>query len=276
VELSQVSSFFDRTEVTDPVTGLTLFRCQLMAYDESRRDSYPAHRRVISVAPGTVIPPARALDIYGETWIVGSAHADGWESQHRVKYVIHKAGGPAAVYRLAGYLAGTPAAQMYGDLQWVTDKKELEVSSNVPQKHVAILPEGTALEGYDVVVVAGRAILVGSQSERVSGFTEGYGILQASAAPTSVQLISRTYSPATSSYTDTTSAPLAAMKVRWQELFAYEDQAAERFQEGDCTWVLPATAAVTTTSVIRHGSADFAVMAVRAAYGCKLVHARAQ
>lgn len=276
MELASVSQFFDRTVATDPTTGSLLFRCQLMAYDESRRDSYSAHRRVISVAPDVTIPTSRAVSIFGETWVVGSAHADGWESQHRVKHVIHKAAGMASVYRLAAFLTGTPSAQVYGDLQWVTDKKELEVSSNVPQRHVAILPEGTNLQPYDVVVLAGHAVLIGSETARVTGFTEGYGILQAGAVPVTVSIVSRVYSPATSSYVEGAVAQVPAMKARWQELFAYEDQAAERYQEGDCTWVLPASADIPQTAKIFHNAQTYAVMAVRAAHGCKLVHARAQ
>lgn len=275
MELVDVSTFFDRVVAADPATGSELFRCQLMAYDESRRDSYSAHRRVISVSPDVTIPTSKAIQIYGEVWVVGSAHSDGWESRHRVKFALHKASGQAKIHRLAGFLSQTPTQTTYGDFQWVADRKELEVSSDTPQKFVAILPEGVDLQPYDVITLNGQALLLGSDASRVSGFTEGYGLLQKLSAPVQVSLVSRTYSPAAGRYTETATGAYPAMRVRWQELYAYEDQMAERYQEGDCTWVLPSSAPVNTNARIAHGAEHFNIMAVRDAYGCRIVHARA-
>lgn len=274
MELVDVASFFDKVPARSPVSHSLLFRCQVMAYDESRRDAYNAHRRVMSTAPDVLMPLNHVVEIYGTTWLVGEEHLDGWDEPHRVKRVLHKASGTANIFRLSGYLSGTPIKQTWGDLQWLVDKKELEVSSNSPQKFVAILPADVELQPYDVVVVGTQAVLVNSEVSRVTGFVEGYGMKQELAEPTTVTVSSRTYSPVTGAYTAGATSTTPAMKVRWQELYAYEDQLAERYQEGDCTWVLPSTVSVNTSTSISHGSDVYSVMAVREAYGCKVIHAR--
>jgi hypothetical protein len=274
MELVDVASFFDRVPALDPVSGATLFRCQVLAYDESKRDAYTAYRRIMSVAPSVSVPAARVATLLGNTWLIGDGQTDGWGEQHRRKHVLHPATGVASVYRLAGFLTGTPAAQPYADLQWIADKKELEVSSRVPQKYTTIFTSAVDLRENDVVVLNGKCVFVTSVAKHASGYVEGTGFGQEVAAPITVTVQARTYSPAAGGYTAGSAVPVQAMKVRWQELFVYEDQMAERYQEGDTTLVLPLSSAVTTTTELAIGSTKYTVLAVREVSGCLAVHAR--
>lgn len=61
VKLAQVSRYFDRTLVTDPVTGGFLFKAQFSNYDDSKRDAFTAYRRIMSLSP-EITSPARARD----------------------------------------------------------------------------------------------------------------------------------------------------------------------------------------------------------------------
>lgn len=273
MELVDVASFFDRVPALDPVSGATLFNCQLLAYDESKRDAFTAYRRIMSTNPGVTMPADRVVELHGVNWMVGEGQTDGWEQAHRRKYVLHQASGRANVYRLASWLAGTPDSTPLGDLQWVKDVKELEVSSRSPQRFIAIFATPADLREYDVVAFGGRAVLVTSVMRSAAGYTEGTGNLQEMPLG-GVTLSSRTYNPATGGYTPGASVTVNGMKVRWQELYAYEDQLAERYQEGDCTWVLPASAAVSTSTEIIFGLEKYTVLAVRSVAGCKAVHAR--
>lgn len=273
MELVDVASFFDRVPAQDPATGYTLFNCQLLAYDESKRDAFTAYRRMMSTNPNVNMPASRVVELHGVKWLVGDGQTDGWEQAHRRKYVLHQAAGTASVYRLASWLAGAPDSTPYGDLQWVKDVKELEVSSRSPQKFIAIFASPVDLREYDVVAFGGRAVLVTSVMRSAAGYAEGTGNLQEMPLG-GVTVSTRTYSPATGGYTAGASVTVNAMKVRWQELYAYEDQLAERYQEGDCTWVLPASVAVNTATEIAFGADKYTVLAVRAVAGCKAVHAR--
>lgn len=273
MELVDVATFFDRVPALDPVTGSTLFKCQLLAYDESKRDAFTAYRRVISTNPNVTIPADRVVELHGVDWLVGDGQTDGWEVTHRRKYVLHKAAGRTSVYRLAAWLTGVPSSTPFGDLQWVKDVKELEVTSRSPQKFITIFASTADLQEYDVVAFAGRAVLVTSVMRSAAGYAEGTGNLQETPL-VSVTLGQRTYNPATGGYTVGSTATVNAMKVRWQELYAYEDQLAERYQEGDCTWVLPSTATVSTATELSYGTEKYTVLAIRTVAGCKAVHAR--
>lgn len=272
MELVDVASFFDRVPARDPANGRLLFKCQVMAYDESKRDAYTAYRRIMSVKPGTAVPAA--VSLYGSVWLTGDDQTDGWEDMHRTKYVLHKAAGQASIFRLSGFLTTTPETLLWGDAQWVKDTKELERSSLVPQKYVAILPANADVREGDVVVVGSTCILVGSTALHASGYMEALGMRQVGVAPSSVTVQTRVYVPSAGAYTNGAVATVAAMKVRWQELYAYDDQLAERYQENDCTFVLPSATVLNTSSEITHGSDKYTVMAMRTAYGCLLVHAR--
>ena len=274
MELVDVSNFFDRTPAKDPDTGAELFRCQLLAYDESKRDAYTAYRRILSTSP-TVTPPAgRVVNIHGTNWLVGASATDGWDVEHRRKYVIHAAQGQVRIHRLDGFLAGTPASTVWGDLQWVVDKKELEVSSRVPQRFAAILPETADVRVNDVLTLGDVTLLVTSKAQRVSGFLEADGMAQWMSQPATVAVHSRAYSPAAGTYTTQATDSVPAMKVRWQEMYAYDDQLAERYQEGDSTWVLPGSTQVTTSSELVHGQDRYTLLAIQPSDGCKFVHAR--
>ena len=273
MELVDVATFFDRVPARDPATGTTLFNCQMLAYDESKRDAFTAYRRIMSTNPSVTLPADRVVELHGVNWLVGDGQTDGWGQAHRRKYVLHQAVGRASVYRLASWLSGAPSSTPLGDLQWVKDVKELEVSSRSPQKFIAIFASPVDIREYDVVVFAGRAVLVTSVMRSATGYAEGTGNLQ-EIPLVSVTLGQRIYNPATGGYTAGASNTVNAMKVRWQELYAYEDQLAERYQEGDCTWVLPAASTVSTATEITHGTDKYTVMAIRAVAGCKAVHAR--
>ena len=274
MELVDVASFFDKVPARDPVSGRLLFNCQVTAYDESKRDAYTAYRRIMSTHPDVVIPSTRVVSLYGSTWLVGDNQVDGWDTLHRSKSVLHRAKGVASIYRLDGFLAGTPASQPWADLQWVQDKKELEVSSYVPQKHAVVLPDVVDVRPLDIIVLADECVLVASVARHASGFTEALGIKQEWIAPASVTVQTRTFSPTAGGYTAGAAAVVQGVRVRWQELFAYEDQMAERYQEGDHTWVLPMAANVATSSEIVSGSDRYTVMAVRTLNNCRVVHAR--
>lgn len=274
VELVDVSSFFDRTVAKDPDSGLELFACQLLAYDESKRDAYTAHRRIMSTAPSVTIPSSRVVNLLGSNWMVGEFASDGWDVEHRRKYVLHRAQGRLKIYRLDGFLAGTPAVTVWGDMQWLVDKKELEVSSRVPQRFAAILPAGTDVRLNDVITWGALTMLVASQTDRVSGFFEADGMLQSMLAPVTMEVHTRTYSPSAGAYTNLATAQVPALKVRWQELYAYDDQMAERYQEGDSTWVLPGTTALTTSAELVQAGQRFTVLSIQPSDGCLLVHAR--
>ena len=274
MKLVQVSRYFDRSLVTDPVTGDFLFKAQFSNYDGSKRDAFTAYRRIMSLSPELTIPPARVIRALGETWIVGDGHPDGWKDLHRRKFVTHKAAGPATIWSLADFMAARAPRETYGDLQWVVDRAEEEVSSLTPQMFVAILPDTAEAPPHSVIQIGSDTMFVQSSAHHASGFLEARGYLQSGSAARTVDLVKRVFNPATGGYTNQTTATVRALKVRWQELYEYANQLDERFQEGDATFVVPPGTAVDTSTSLVHEGRKYTVLAVKPLAGGLAVHSR--
>lgn len=110
LKLSAAASYFDRTPVVDAYTGAVICYGQVDPYDESKRDAGAAYRRVLSVAPGQVLPAHGAVSVLGMTWLVGRRERDGLQELHRDKYVLQPVDTQFNVATLTGYLSGTPRA----------------------------------------------------------------------------------------------------------------------------------------------------------------------
>lgn len=274
MKVKDCARFFDRTPVTDPVTGDVLFKAQFTNFDGSKRDAFTAYRRVMSVAPEVDIPAARVVNAMGATWIVGDGHADGWSELHRRKFITHMAAGEASVWTLAGYLADEQPNKNWADLQWVTDRAEEEESSDWPQMYVAIMPNPADVEPYSVIEVGSDRLLARSIAHHASGFLEARGLLQSSATKDSVSLVTREYSPAQGKYVTTTTATVRTLRVRWQEMYRYDNQLDDRFQEGDEVFAIPAGTPASTATSLQFGGQAYSVLSVTQIAGAQTLHAR--
>ncbi len=274
MNLADASRYFDRTEVFDPDTGRCLFKAQMKNYDDSHRDNASAYRRVMSVAPGTPMPAARSIRMLGDTWLVGDRQRDGQANAHRDKFVVQRTPAQGSVYSLAGFLAGTRKALAWMDMLWLADRKELEVSSDVPQQYLAYYPETLDVMQHDVVVHQGKAIVVQSAAHTGSGISEARGLLQATVAPTNVIVNKRTFVPSTGRYTTNPTVTVQGLLMRWQELYRYEAQSDERYQEGDRSLVLPAATAINNSDTVTAGGRNWSVTGVQPISGCAVAHLR--
>jgi hypothetical protein len=274
VELVDVSSFFDRTPVLDADSGVQLFLAQLQNYDGSHRDNVTAYRRILSVAPGTVIPASRAVSALGKTWLVGRDSPDGQATAHRVKYVVQSAPAKASVYTAAAFLTGAGAASIWADLQWSADRKELAVSSRVPQEYTAFLPSTAAVGRHSFIVLGSQCLMVQSVAASPAGFLEAQGMLQGAAAASTAVITPRTYSSTTGAYTNGAPVTVACAIVRWQEFYEYAGQSDDKYQEGDAVLLLPSSASVAVSSAIVSGGTTWTVLSARVESGVLAVHGR--
>lgn len=274
MKLAQAAGYFDRTPVLDATTGNLLFKGQVEPYDDSRRDAGAAYRRVLSVVPGTPIPTSRAVSIFGQTWIIGSKETDGLASALREKYVLQRADLQLAVSRLPGFVSGTKAATVWGGVEWIKDVKQIEVDSRALQECNIYLPAGTDVRERDIISYSGAALLVLEAHDAPSGYVIAAALRLDQAAPAAASLVQRTYSPADGSFTSADPVSVQCLRVRWQSLFEYDSQATQRYQEGDCSLVLPADAVVTGRDRITLDGTTWAAVAVAQLAGAVVVHAR--
>lgn len=272
MDLADASAFFDRTNILDAFSGAVLFQAQIDPYDESKRDAGSAYRRILSVRPGTVMPVHRTVSIHGQTWLVGSEEVDGHEGPHRTKYTL-QAAKPAQVRTLAQLLAGLTTQVVYSGVEWLKDSKEVEASSEVSAQFVAYLSEQFVIQRGQVVTCAGHHYLVTGARLTASGY------LAAVAAELDYPVVTATittpaFDPVAGSSSAGASSTVAAMRVRWQSLFEYGHQLAERFQEGDDVIVLPLTSAPAPGSLVTLAGDGWYVLEVRTYGGAAVAHAR--
>lgn len=272
MKLSQASAYFDRTPVTDPDTGAFLFKGQIDPFDDSRRDSGAAYRRILSVRPGTAMPIGRAVRALGDTWLVGMKEPDGLESLHREKHLLMQASRKLNASHLHEYLNGTYSGQRWAEPVWVKDAKQLETSSASPQMHDVFLALDVPV--HTVLWDAQEAFLVTSPRRLASGLVAAHA-LKLEHAPQAVALLRRTYNPTTGRYSTASPESVKCLKVRWQSLFEYDSPSDDRYQEGDVTVVAPLGANITTKDALEVSASEtLQILATRNKTNVTLLHCR--
>lgn len=273
MKLAAAAAFFDRTPVTGADTPNLLFYGQLDPFDDSRRDAGSAYRRILSVKPGTAMPANASVKILGQVWLVGAREADGLAVTHREKYVLQRADRKLSIYRLPGYLAGTPAAAAWANVDWLKDVKEIESDSRTPPQCTVTLPLGTDVRERDVVADAAGALLVLQVHNSAAGFTTAIALQLDAGSLATASIAPRTYAPGTG-FVDGTAYTTPALRVRWQSLFEYQSQADERFQEGDCSLALPANLTVTGRDRITFAGVVWSIVSSSLLAGALVAHVR--
>lgn len=271
--LAEASAYFDRTEVCHPDTGAVLFLGQVDPFDDSKRDAGPAYRRVLSVAAGTVIPASREVRIHGQEWVLGTSERDGLSEIHREKYVLQ----PAKAWnvsRLSAFLAGTVPTVLRGAAEWIKDTKEAETSSQVASQFNGLFALGADLRLHDVVWASGEAYLSRAVRPLPSGFT-GAILARLDYPLQACTITERVYDPVTGAYAAGAPQVLQGLRLRWQDFFAYESQAAEKHRPGDDVLLVPASATVSTASTVQAYGSTWSVYAVESVSGVKALHVRA-
>lgn len=271
--LSDASSFFDRTPITDPDNGKVLFYGQIDPYDESRRDGVGAYRRVLSVKPGTVIPTTRAIRAFGQVWVMGIREVDGLAQMHREKYVLQPASLKMSVGSLNEFLAGTAASSAWADIEWLKDSREEEVSSSVVPLLTVYFADGTSVHENDVVWSGADAYLVESTRSLPSGLFAAI-VIKLEYAVSAASHFARTYDPVAGAFNSPTATPVNCLRVRWQNLYRYDTQGEAKFQEGDTTLVVPSGTTITTADRITLAGKEWSVFGSEAFSGAVCIHAR--
>lgn len=287
--LASASTFFDRTSVKDVASGAHLFYAQLDLYDDAKRDSASAYRRVMSVAPGTEMPISRVARILGSVWVIGGRAVDGMAGVHREKYVLHPAPSPLWVRSLSDYVTGGPGKAYWGDIAWLKDGKEESTSSKPAPAYSAYLPQYADIAEFDVVQVAPQEVsnlyqyfmeypevnghLVGVPRLTESGFTEAT-CARLEYPPADAVLSTRIYDPVQGMYTSSVPTQVKCLRARWQSLYSYGSQADAKYQEGDCSLVLPAGTVIATKDQVTLAGQVWGILSVEELGGAVVAHAR--
>lgn len=264
MRLSTAARFFDRTRFKDAFVPTTVFYGQFDVYDDSKRDGLTVARRVLSVAPSVAIPARRVIAAEGETWLVGAAQLDHYNGAPvRAKYVIQRAHG-AATIRTAAQALSTGGTATYASKLWVKDVKEIEVSSSLNPFYNVYLPSPEALVVGQLIELSGRQHLVRNT------YPSAAGLLVAEAAELPLNAVTvgaykaMTFNAVADDRTLASSTALNLLKLRFQDLFAYREQAQPSFKEGDVrALVRKADVAVAKVNdLLNFGGEDWEILTV--------------
>lgn len=272
--LKNVSRVFDKTPAYDPDTGVKLFDCQFNNYDGSHRDAHSAYRRVLSTAPGTVMPASRTVQALTETWLVGEAHYDGHADLHRQRHVVQKATGKLKIYTLLEYLTEqAPSLEAWGDIQWAVGKRELEFSSDNPQVYDVFFPVDHDLPPHRIIEWDGRLYLGQYQYLSAAGFAL-YQTYRQARVREKITVVTRQYVPSQGKHVEVRVPNVPALEVRWQEYFEYKEKMADKYDLGDRVYLVPSSTDVNTTSKVEVGGRQWAVIGMDTQDGIKHLHVR--
>jgi hypothetical protein len=273
LKLSEAASFFDRTPVLDAYTGVQICFGQVDPYDDSKRDAGSAYRRVLSVAPGTVLPAHSAVRVFGVDWLLGRKEVDGLEELHRDKYVLQPGAGFYRLGTLDQYLAGADLGLNLASPEPVKTAKEIESSSDVVVLYNVYLGFSVPAPKHSVIWAPGEAYLVLSDQTLPSGLRAAY-TLELEHPRSTCAVVSRSFNPGLGMYVEGAVSVVSVLRVRWQNLFEYAGQMSERYQEGDDVLVLPSGTVVTVQSRLSAYGKNWSVLSVDDLGGAVTVHAR--
>ncbi len=231
MRLYDAAKHFDDVLCTDAY-GPATFYGQLDLYDDARREGLTVQRRILSVAPDVVIPARRVISFGGEQWLVGDDESDSFKgSLIRTKYILHRAGGIAAI-QTPGQLLSAGGSPAYGARLWVKDYREQAASSHLFGFFNLYLASTEAAAEGTYVTLQGHIHRVRNAFLSVGGFLEA----EASEVPAGV--VAGTYK-ARSAYDPATDAEtlgnvaVSVLRVRWSDDFAYTTHGATKYEAGD-------------------------------------------
>ena len=212
--------------------GGTAFLGALVLYDEGRKDGPSNARRVLQVAPGTVLPARLAISALGQNWTLGQAFPDAFKGVAlRDKYVIQEAPYLATVTTIPGALGGT-GTPTFCDKIWVKDVKEVDVSANLYGRYHFFLAAGESVARGAMILAAGMWHLV----QNVFMGEAGIQVVVADELPAPV-LETVTWNAMTldpvAETRSSTATTVNVLRLRHQSYSEYDSQADFKYVPGD-------------------------------------------
>lgn len=230
----------DKTPCYEGYTGSLLWNAQLLNYDETKRDSETAERRILSMSAENVIPARRVISVASKKYIVGHGHDDLIAADvARVGYVIHEATESATIKTLAQAASMQAGTTAWAGRAWVKHQAFSEQSATlVPQHHLHFSTTEAVGPGRLVWFSGGvhlvRATMEGAGGTLVATCDE---LPSPVVEPTATVTTGQWDKTADKQVNASTVTPL--LRVRWQSLFKYNNKAAPTFGPDDIQVAIP-------------------------------------
>lgn len=232
MRLAKVATFFDRTPCCDAYTGVYLFNAQFALFDDVKRDSEAAERRVLSMSSACTIPHRRVVLIDGSRYILGHGTPDYFNGTAiRTGYVAHEANLSAQVRTLAQACRGQLGSYLWSAKFQVKTDAFQEQDSAIPEQVHLHFGATESVAPNQVITLSGRHYLV----RRADIGSAGTLIVMADeqpGGPVAATLSGGSYDPVADTMTNS-SVSITVMRLRWQSLFAYGAKPSPTFGPDD-------------------------------------------
>jgi hypothetical protein len=240
MKLKAAARRFDKTTAADAYDPLVTFKCQIEPFDFYKIDgSTSVKRRIMSVAPGTVIPARRVILVGDQYFLVGTPGEDFWRDETiRNNYIIQGADFVVTVYTLEEFIAGDPGFTAYASIDFSKYAVDERDSSQWHPQYRIFFGNTEPITEYSVVESDGTFYLVRNASNTVSGILDARSNRIDGPVVDAAVFSAQTYDPISDSYTST-GLTVRCIRLRWQEHFEYLSVASEKFKAGDMQVLLP-------------------------------------
>jgi hypothetical protein len=233
MRLAKAANYFNRMACTDAYSGAAVFKGQLGLYDDNKRDSETAERRVLSLSPDAIIPVRRVIAAAGSRWIIGHANPDDFNgSTIRVGYTVHEAPLLARYRTLEQVCLQRLGTEAYIGRAWVKDRAYTEHSAELNTQYHLHFSTFEAVAVDHLVSVGDHWYLVRATNPGAGGTL----VALAEEMPAPELEVAKITSGAWDPVTETLGGPeeiVNVVRVRWQSLFEYRTELAPKFKPGD-------------------------------------------
>lgn len=233
MRLQSVARAFNNTECFDAYSGALAFEGQFNLYDDTKRDSETAERRILSVAPEASLPERLVVEAAGTHWIIGHANPDTFRGRViRVGHVVHEATALATVRSLVQFCDNAAGVQAYAGRAWVKDIGFSEQSSTLAGQHHIHLARTETVEAGHVIDFDGRFYIVRASNFGAGGTLVVMAEQMASPVIEAAVVTTGTYDQITETWSGSNST-VRMIRMRWQSLFEYRSNLAPKFGPED-------------------------------------------
>lgn len=238
MRLHRAATRFDDSVLYDAYTETFVGKGQLDPTDIFKLDGASVRRRVISVAPGVVLPTRRAVRLGADVYLIGEPSTDEWRGTPiRTKYVLHQTPSMATIKTFAEALADLPGRTMYASREWNKDVPDMQASSDYFNDYHVFVSHTEQVSMYDLVYVDNQWHICHAVHPSLSGFTDAVCHEILGPVFETATVTSNLYDPLTDSYAGA-DVSVKLLRMRWQEQYKYLTQAQEDYKRGDETVVV--------------------------------------
>lgn len=276
MRLRKAAARFDDSVLYDAYSAEYVGKGQLEPTDYYKLDGASVRRRIISVAPDTVLPTRRAVRLGADVYLIGEPSTDEWKgSPIRVKYALHQTPGMATVRTIEQALSNHPGTSMYASRMWNKDVPDQKESSDYFNDYHIFVSFTETVRAYDIIWIDGQWHICHAIHPSLAGFTDAVSHEILGTVFETIMVSSRVYQPVTDTFVETPTAAVKILRLRWQEKYEYLTLAQEDYVRGDETVMVLASAwAARPNDTFTLSDGRWRVLSVREQGAVLALHAR--